>query len=414
MKRFIRQFDHLLHWLQRLFKRKRRARPPLTTSYPAIQTHIQQDSQGDRNQIIARMSGGTAIERVKGSVYISPTIYQIDLEPVKQVVQEKYVDPVKQGLNALAALIQIPEVRRSVTTFQVAFEAACQQIDSIANYKALHDLLHSLEFHCYNGIVQELERLSKDPIGLDNLIDYDWTLQNLLAKIQKVTASETISVYETQWLSDLEKAQEKLHTFLEKLELEFLRECKWRLNRVLSIQLSRINTYLVAAAQSLRLAALVDAMQVIAAKLADANLDQEKLQQFQQGVNSLRVLNSRLTVLVIEHDNWQIFDLELRRIEANLEQDIIELEMSWPDLQERAKRTFNLSADQRMVMFEQYSQNLDAALRGQDPVIVKQCFRIYCKQAKENFYQVDLALKCLCEELREVGRALASVLEVIG
>lgn len=401
--------DRLLCLFQHLFRSKRRVRPPLSASHSASQNYIYQNSPGDRNQIIAQMSGGTAIENVEELVIIC----QSNQESARQVDQEKCDAPV-QDLNALAVLMQVPEVRRSVTTFQVVFEAAYQQISIIANYKALHDLLHTLELHCYDGIVQELERLSKDSIGVDSLINYDWILQNLLAKIQEVASTETISAHEVQWLSDLKKAQEKLHTAIEERDLKYLPDCKWRLNRVLSIQPSRINTHLVSAAQSLQLTTLVNAMQVIEAKLVDAHLNQEKLQQFQQGVKSLRVLNSRLSLLVIEHDNWQIFDLELRRIEANLGQDITELEISWFDLQERTKELFNQSTNQWIAKIQRYSQDLDTALRGQEPLKIRQCFRMYCRQAKEHFYEVDSTLKHLCEELREVGKALASVLEVIG
>lgn len=103
--------------------------------------------------MVAQMSGGNAIGSVKGPVYINSTIYQANPEPPKQDVHEEYIDSVKQGLNALADLTQIPEVRRSLITYQVKFEAACQQIDTIANYKTLHDLLHTLELYCYRGIL---------------------------------------------------------------------------------------------------------------------------------------------------------------------------------------------------------------------------------------------------------------------
>lgn len=188
MRWLTQQLDHLLCWLQRLFKWKRQTRLFLSraNSHSSSQAHIQQSSQGDRNQIVAQMSGGNAIGSVKGPVYISPTIYQTDPETFKQVDQEKYIDPVKQGLNALAALTQIPEVRRSLITFQVRFEAACQQIETIVNYKMLHDLLHTLELDCYRGILRESKRLSENITTLNTQIDHNSTPQNLLGDIQQI------------------------------------------------------------------------------------------------------------------------------------------------------------------------------------------------------------------------------------
>ncbi|OUC14739.1 MAG: hypothetical protein B0A82_10430 [Alkalinema sp. CACIAM 70d] len=439
MKWLIRQLDRLLRWLQCLFKRKRQVRPPLSTSHPAFHSYIDQNSQGDRNQIIAQMSGGTAIENVEGAVYIGATIYQSDLGTSRQDVHEEDIDSVKQGLNALAALTRIPEVRRSLITYQVRFEAACQQIDTIANYKTLHDLLHTLELDCYRGILQESKRLSEDSTTLIpqinhdptlqkllggiqkiedstilyNLIDRDRDLQNLLRRIEKITTTKTFSAHEVRWLTNLQEAQTELHTAIEKRELHRLSRSINLLKRVLAIQPSRVNTSLVTAARSLRLPSLVSPIQLILEELVDATLDQEKLQQFQRGVESLRVLDSQLNALITGHDNWQVFDLELWRIEDNLDQNLDELKVSWPDLLERTKVLISPTIDEWMIIFQQDIQDLDAALKSQNPFKIKQCFHLYCRQAKKSFYQVDEALKHLCQELREVGGALASVMRII-
>jgi len=63
MNWLTRQFNRLLRWLRRRFDRSRRARSP--HPIPTAQAHIQQNSQGDRNQVIAEMSGGTAIANVE-------------------------------------------------------------------------------------------------------------------------------------------------------------------------------------------------------------------------------------------------------------------------------------------------------------------------------------------------------------
>jgi hypothetical protein len=68
MKLLVKQFNCLLSWLQRLFKPKRRLHP----SVPSSQNHIQQTGQGDRNQIIAQMSGGTAIANLEQHFHLSP------------------------------------------------------------------------------------------------------------------------------------------------------------------------------------------------------------------------------------------------------------------------------------------------------------------------------------------------------
>lgn len=347
-------------------------------------------------------------------------VYQADSETIKRIVREElrlpqreYGDPVGLGLNALAELMHHSEARSAVVTFRVDFQAACEQINIIANYKELHDLLHTLEFQCYSGIVQESKRFPDDETTLEILTDHELTLQKILSEVQEVAGRETIATNEVMWLKDLKRAQTELRTAIGELDTRQLQRTIWLLNRILAIQPSRINTNLNSAARTLRLPALVNAMKSIWERLAQSNLNQEKIKQFQIGVEVLAELNERLAALVIGHDYWQELDLELRRIEANLEKDLIELEMSWPDLKERTEILFNPAGDQWAISFQQDSQNLDATLSAQNPAKIKRCFRMYRRRAGDRFYQVDVTLKRLCEELREVGEPLASVLRMI-
>ena len=387
----------------------------------AANLDVEQHVQGDRTQTVGQLSGGAAFANVEGQqIHIDNRTYQADPETVKRIVREElrvadknYGEPVSQGLNALVELMQVPAVKDAVITFRVVFQAACNQIDVIANYKALHDLLHTLEFQCYGVIVQAARRFPDDELALEDLMEYELTLQDLLAELQQVAAQETIATNEVRWLAELQKARAELNSAIAQLELEPLKRTIWLLNRVLANQPDRINTKLTEAARSLRLPDLVQAMQSIAEHLAGAQLDAQKLQQFEQGVEVLEALNQRLSALVIGHDYWQSFDREMRRIEATLAQDLIELEMSWPYLQDQAGGLIDPEADAWTIAFQKDSQNLDAALEAQHPGKIRRYFRLYRKRASQRFFQVDMTLKRLCEELREVGGPLASVLRMM-
>jgi Effector-associated domain 10 len=371
-----------------------------------------------------QQSGEYAVNIGQGQgIHIGPVYnQQIELETIKQIVREElrlpqkdYGNSVGRGLEALAELMRHAEVRAAVITFWVDFQAACERIEIIANYKELHDLLHTLEFQCYSGILQESKRFSnsEDETALEILMDHELTLQRTLRDVKDVAARETIATNELLWVKQLEQAQAELHAAIEELDTRHLQRAIWLLNRILAIQPSRINTNLNAAAKTLRLPALVNAMNAILDKLIGANLNQEKIQQFQTGVAVLAELNQRFIALVHGHDYGQEFDLELRRIDANLDKDLIELEMSWPDLKERAEVLFDAGADQWTLDFQRDTQNLDTALKAQNPAKIKRYFRLYRRRASERFFQVDVTLKRLCEELREVGEPLASVLRMI-
>lgn len=153
---------------------------------------IDQAVRGDLNQTVGQLSGGAAFASVEGQhINIDNRTYQADPDTVKRLVREElrvahteYGQPVSQGLNALVELMQVPAVKDAVITFRVVFQAACEQIDVIANYKALHDLLHTLEFQCYGVIVQAAKRFPDDELALEDLMEYELTLQDLLAELQ--------------------------------------------------------------------------------------------------------------------------------------------------------------------------------------------------------------------------------------
>ncbi|MCP4518188.1 MAG: hypothetical protein GY824_23525, partial [Delftia sp.] len=98
--------------------------------------------------------------------------------------QPGYSRPVGQGLVALAELMEQPQVRAAVVSFRTAFEAARQRTDVLADYKSLHDLLHTLQFHCYNPIMQEAGRFPDDEMAVDNLIDYEMTLGQIVGDLR--------------------------------------------------------------------------------------------------------------------------------------------------------------------------------------------------------------------------------------
>lgn len=394
---------------------------PNPANPPSQGSSIGQTVQGDRTQTIAQQSGGTAIASIEGQhIHIDNRTYQADAETVKRIVREElrvahteYGQPVSQGLNALAELMQVPAIKEAVVTFRVVFQAACNQIEVISNYKALHDLLHTLEFQCYGVIVKEAKRFPADETALENLEDYALTLQSLIEELQQVSARETLATYDVHWLSELQTAQSELHKAIDQLTLEPLKRTIWLLNRVLANQPDRINTHLTAAARVLRLPELVEAMRFIEDKIEKIPFAPAKQQQFEQGVATLETLNQKLGALVIAHDYWQTFDREMRRIESTLGQDWIELEMSWPYLKGQAAELIDAAADQWTVDFQQDSQRLDAAIAQQHPVNTKRYFRRYRRRASERFFQIDVTLKRLCEELREVGGPLALVLKMM-
>jgi hypothetical protein len=125
-------------------------------------------------------------------------------------------------------------------------------------------------------------------------------------------------------------------------------------------------------------------------------------------VDALADLRLHLEQLFGDHDAWQAIDREVRRISESLRHDTSELEFSWPDLRIRLAPLALGDADWAQSLRNEAAQ-LDQALGGaiglRPGALFQRCSRII----GERFFQVDVDLKRLCSQLRELGDPLAEL-----
>jgi gas vesicle protein len=311
--------------------------------------------------------------------------------------------------------MQDPDIRFEVKFFKIDFQSTRDQIMVIADYKALHNQLHELEIRCYNGILTGF-KCFPDDISLDILSQCEQDLEDILGEVESIVRRKTFqdsTMIMRDWIKDISNSKSQLDKALVDKEKECLKKATKLLHRVLSNFPSNINDNLHRVACDLKLERLINPMQSISESLTK-NEYQEKLSQFSQGVNALKELNKRLFALVKVHDFWQGIDRQLRRIEDNWNEDnLMELDTSWPDLKEVTKILFTPPRDEWTELFEQASNNLDTALTNDNFPDSQKYFRAYRLLAAKRFYKVDAQLQSLCQELREVGEPLVSILRII-
>lgn len=320
---------------------------------------------------------------------------------------------IRDDLAVLTELMQQDNIRNLVAAYRADFDAAGRQIDSLSNYKALHDLLHKLQFRCYNVIAQEARRFPDDELAFDNLLNYEVTFQDIVSNLQGVVEEAEFSNSETAWINDLLQAQQQLRQALDALESETLRRVVWLMRRVLALQPSHVNHRLNAAARALRLDTIIHSLDAIRSNLRQLQVATAEIDQLENGVDELQLLDKRLNRLVDEHDQWQEVQRILGRIEDMMVYDLGELELSWPDLN---LRVTNLCTDHHGEWVERFQQDatqLEKALTEQNPVRVRSYFQRYRQRAGNRFFQVDTQLKDLCTELRKVGELLSSILRML-
>lgn len=328
-------------------------------------------------------------------------------------IEDAYKQPVEEGLVALVELMHTPKVRETVGSFQADFRAVCDQLDAVDQYKTLHDLLHTLQYRCYNPLAREASRFPDDELAIENIEMYHLELDQIAGQIDEVVSRSSDLSNEATWVTELRGISNNLALAMRNLDPERLNEVIWRMNRILDLQPSRINTHLNLAAKSLRLPTLLRAMEQISDHLGELDLDPGNIEQFEAGVDTLSILNQGLEIFVKEHDQWQLVDMELRRLDTTSRDNTDQIIREWRYVQEAVHSASGDAQDQWVMALVKYESQLETAIKQQDPVQVRRFFRLYRRQAGERFFQVDVRLKRLSGELRLVSDPLAKFLRML-
>jgi hypothetical protein len=314
-----------------------------------------------------------------------------------------------RGLSALGDLMSARDAREAVHAFEAEFQEAVAQIDILAVFKDVHDLLHTLQFRCFDGLAREATRFPGDELSREIVNEHGMTLDETILKLEAVATHRAFDGAAPRWIEDLRAARAQVAEALDTSTAPPLLSAVRLLDRVLAVQPTRINTRLNDAARALQLRDLVGNLSQVHQRLCASGLDAAKLAEFDVGIKSLEQLERALRQLVAEHDRWQELEVELRLERVALMADAAALGSSWPRLRTlivplcsgpEAWAT-RLTAD---------CGRLDAALAAGSPAQQRASFLLVHSQAATRFYQVDIALQQLCETLRQIGKPLSELL----
>lgn len=184
----------------------------------------------------------------------------------------------KQGLVSLADLLREPELRVQVIEFRVWFVNVSGQIEVLRCYKALHDELHLLEYHCYNFVIQEVRRVAdlrrrrlpdhpdpnelaaelRDCVRWDQIDQPEIELRGISHRLRQTVASRRLPPSETAWVEELTPALTDLSEVLKLHDLARLDRVGGALSRVIRIRPAQVNSRLFRAAIDVHLEGLVE------------------------------------------------------------------------------------------------------------------------------------------------------------
>jgi hypothetical protein len=330
----------------------------------------------------------------------------------------------------LAVDLRTDEIQHELSQFRALFGGSRTQITLLGDYKALHDVLQDVEAP-FSAIVRDQKRLLASREAWDDLRDPLEELQILLEKTLEILAGDRLKDEFDVLRRRLTDARALLAAAMAG-ETKKLDAAIFHVRRVLGLDLSTANNRLISTARDLRLDDVVAALRAVADKLggppgnghANGHADGHAnghgngngaVHELTRLVDSLGELHTRFEALVREHDRWQGIGNDLRYCVDSGQAGIEEIRHSWQPVQESLAAVLadGRGADWTRVI-DSVAKELDGALgRGDDPCKCVAHLRGLFRRANQRFVEVDKQLLRTCEELRQVGDTLDTVLKVI-
>jgi hypothetical protein len=360
-------------------------------------------AQGKLAQLI-----GCARAENQGNPELKAFADRVGIQPVVLATAPSPAEA-NRGLTALGDLMAAGDARDAVRAFETEFQEAVAQIDVLAVFKDVHDLLHTLQFRCFDGLARQAARFPDDDLAREIVLEHGVTLEETIARLDAITGQHVFEDGKPRWIEDLRQARAQVSAALDTSNAQPLKSAVRLLDRVLAVQPTRINTRLNDSARALRLRDLVVDLSQVHGRLTASHLDPSKMSEFEAGIKSLQQLDLALRQLVAEHDRWQELDVELR-LEKNAFLGSAEgLASSWPRLRAQLLPLCTGSEEWASRLITECGK-LDAAVAARDLANQRCTFLQVHSQAATRFYQVDIALQRLCETLREIGKPLTELL----
>ena len=330
--------------------------------------------------------------------------------------------PARRALVALHELLKTPEIRGAAAEFRGAFEGMCARIDPVVRYKRMHDLLHQLEFDCYDRIRNNTRRFADgdDDFAYQEMTSCLSALEAVTRGLHNSVSTPAFEGGNASWVSELSGACDNLRLAIDNRDLARLTSATDTVGRILQRRPSQINSYLVEAARALRLNDLVTAMRRLHRTIVKLDAESVRAEEFHRGIVALGDLAAKLDGLIRIHTIWQEIDYELNPIETVLAHSIARGDFSWwrnlKDLTANLDNVAPAAGGGCMSPppeLNEWQARLDGAIADGIPKKIKDSFWRFQRLAKTTFRSMDDALKRQCDELPQLFSPLATVEEVL-
>lgn len=342
------------------------------------------------------------------------------MEQFRAMPWSRGVEDARETLRILPRLMDDPAIRAAVIGYRKDFEAADEQLQLVAVFKEWHNCLHVLQVKLYDRIAREAQSFPDDERACEALQEHWEDLQDLAAPLARYLAVPSPALAgEIEWIQNLRRVVDQLEEALRDRNPVLLNQTLLRLKRILAVQPSDVNRLLTAAAATVRLNGLADAMGRICERLAKQQVDEPTLAVFRNGRQGLEETRQKLDALVKDHNQWQKVDRDLQQIDqavgrlvVQAEQSLLEIQLIWND----RKPTIDAlcrGSEGELKPLCQARDELDKALTAGGGRIAA-LFSAFARLARKRFFQVDGTLRTLSQDLLVFGQPVNAILGVIA
>lgn len=288
------------------------------------------------------------------------------------------------------------------------FEAILERISLLSDYKALHDGLHEIQYSYYQNILASTKIVMDDKYAKYDLSKYLRDYRRVVTNMKDAASGKRVPE-EEQWIAQLEQAGNDLEEGIKKSNKAQIDSSTQSINQVIGFQPTVINRKLYAAVYAYKesLPEPTDLMNRVRERINAIAPESDTAKHFQEGIDSLKDINTRLGALISEHNTWQDVDNQMRILPDLLEAGgVPAFNKRWQSLRVRIEPYYTNSEDKSSLRLKEADELLGAAIVENESDGVRRAFDNYCSEASDRFFYVDKSVLELCEKLRLIRNEL--------
>jgi hypothetical protein len=295
------------------------------------------------------------------------------------------------------------ELKGNLAAFQDGFQSALQQIDVLSDYKDLHDYLHDLQFGWFPLVQDKVKDLPDAKGAIQDLRGYEREFRTAIGKLNDTVDNKKVPENERSWVNKLEEARQHLRQGISSAEpdMTMIDAAVQSIGQVLDTQPTYINGDLMRAVGALRLPQLRDIVKLVLDKLTKKDPRSDIVKQLQQGIVDLNLMNIDLDTLMEEHDIWQANEGKIPMMLLALD-NLAFFNILWQQLKDKTSRLYKNRQEEWATDLQGDEASVDQAIKANENDAAREAFKLFYKDAKQRFWDVDKLIKKKCKELSEI------------